>query len=352
MNIEELRNEIDRLDAEIVRLINRRAQVVMRVGELKRKQDATIYVPSREQRVFQHVSQCSEGPLPEESVVSVFREIISACRALEHKVRVAFLGPLGTFSHRAARTVFGSSVEFVPVPAMDAIFDEVEKRRADYGVVPVENSSQGGIHDTLRRFIDSDLTVCGELTLAIHHYLMAHCDMADIKTVYSKETVFIQCRKWLTNNLGHIEWLPAASTAEAAAIAAREDGAAAIAGFESAGMNDLRILAERIEDDSENHTRFFVLGRQATEPTGKDKTSLLCSVQDRPGALCNLLTELKNADINMTKIESFPSPKAAFQYYFFIDILGHSKEEPIAAALEKARGHCVEFKVLGAFPRG
>jgi len=352
MDIEKLRAEIDRLDREIVKLVCRRAEVVKKVGELKRERDAEVYVPSREHEVLKRACKSSDGPITDDGLKAIFREIISACRALERPIRVAFLGPEGTFTDAAAKALFGACSDYVPVGTLDAVFSEVELRKADYGVVPVENSTEGGIYDTLCSFIDSDLKVCGEITCQIRHYLMGKCSLSDVRAVHSKATVFTQCRKWLAQNLPNAAREPATSTAEAAKTAAGTEAVAVIGSRELADIYDLNVLAERIEDNHNNHTRFFVLGHEMAEPTGEDKTSLLCSVRDRPGALCDLLLELKQESINMTKIESFPSPREAFQYYFFIDLTGHCKDPEVQRALAKVREHCVEFKVLGAYPRG
>ncbi len=351
MGLDELRKTIDELDAEIVRLINERARVARQVGELKSESHSDVYVPSRERAVYDHVAELNQGPLSDDVMMAVYREIISGCLTLEKPVTVAYLGPEGTFTHGAARQNFGDSVHYLPAATIDEVFGEVEKRRADYGVVPVENSTGGGIHETLTRFLSSPLKVCAEIAYEIHHALMARCDPEAVERVYSRGQVFAQTRRWLQTHMPDCELHEVASTSVAARMAAEEEGAAAIGSASLAAVHGLNVLFEHIEDYSHNMTRFFVLGKHASQPTGDDKTALLCSVRDKVGALHDLLAPFKEHGINMTKIESFPSPEAAWQYYFFIDFLGHPEDAKTRRALEQMQEECVSFKVLGAFPR-
>ena len=351
MSLEELRKQIDELDVRIVQLINQRAAIVRQIGDIKAENSQAVYSPVREHAVYENVTAANAGPLSNESVRAVFREVMSGCIALEKQLKVAYLGPAGTFTHWAARSKFGDSVTYVPVTSMDEVFEEVERKRADYGVVPVENSTEGGIRETLARFLDSPLKVCAEIILEIHHALLAKCPVEDIKRIYSKGTVFGQVRRWLKAHLPGAELVEVASTSRAAELAAAEPGAAAIGHRELAATHGLRVLFDQIEDLSHNVTRFFVLSDHMSEPTGDDKTAVLCSVRDKVGALHDLLEPFKRYTINMTRIESFPSPSTAWQYYFFVDFLGHPAEQRISEALELVKTECGSFKILGAFPR-
>jgi chorismate mutase/prephenate dehydratase len=351
MELEELRNRIDELDQRIVRLINDRAELARRIGDLKSSDNASAYVPSRHEAVGRRVVELNEGPLSDECIGAVYREIMSGCLALEQPVKVAYLGPEGTFTHSAARAHFGEAVEYSAVATIDEVFGEVERGRADYGVAPVENSTGGGIHETLTRFLDSSLQVCAEIVHEIHHALMARCPAGEVERIYSRGQVFAQTRRWLQTHMPDAELQEVGSTSAAAARAAKEEHAAAIGNASLAPVNGLDVLFDHIEDYSHNVTRFFVLGTHVSRSTGDDKTAVLCSVRDKVGALHDLLAPFKEHAINMTKIESFPSPNAAWQYYFFIDFLGHPDEDETAAALRQMEAECMSFKVLGAFPR-
>jgi chorismate mutase/prephenate dehydratase len=351
MGLDQLRKKVDELDGRIVKLVNERAEVARRIGKLKHQDDANAYVPSRHQTVYGHVTELNEGPLSDECIRALYREIMSGCLSLEQQLRVAYLGPEGTFTHGAAIENFGESVRYVPVATMEEVFDEVERGRADYGVVPVENSTGGGIQETLARFLESPLKVCAEVVLEIHHTLMAACEPEQIQVIYSRGEVLRQTRRWLQEHMADKELREVSSTSAAAARAAGEQAAAAVGNASLAASHGLRVLYERIEDYPHNVTRFFVLGTHDTRPTGDDKTALLCSVRDEVGALHDLLGPFKEHGINMTKIESFPSPSTPWQYYFFIDFLGHPASEQISRALQEMAAECVAFKVLGAFPR-
>lgn len=351
MQLDELRRKVDELDARIVELIGRRATVARQIGELKADNSDAVYVPAREEEVLRRIEGINAGPLPDEVLRAVYREIISGCRALERPLHVAYLGPEGTFTHSAAQAKFGGSVEYMPVTTIDDTFGEVERGRADYAVVPVENSTGGGIHETLTRFLTSPLKVCAEIVQEIHHALMADCEPEQVKRIYSRGQVLGQTRRWLQNHMPDAELQEMSSTSAAARRASSEQGAAAIGNASLAQQCGLRVLFERIEDYAHNVTRFFVLGRHTGEPTGDDKTAILCSVKDEVGALHDLLAPFKEHGINMTKIESFPSPDAAWQYYFFIDMMGHPDTEQTRLALEKMERECVTLKILGAFPR-
>ena len=351
MALEELRKQVDHLDAQIVKLVNERAQVAREIGKLKQRDNNALYVPAREQAVYRNIAALNEGPLPDGCLRAVYREIMSGCLALEKPLEVAYLGPAGTFTHTAARTKFGESVSYAPAATLDEVFSEVERGRADYGVVPVENSTGGGIHETLTRFLSSPLKVCAEVLLEIHHALMAKCKLDEVQKVYSRGEVLGQARQWLREHLPGVPLEAAGSTSAAAERAAAEQGAAAVGNASLAPVHGLHVLADRIEDYAHNVTRFFVLGTHMSEPTGDDKTAILCGVRDKVGALYDLLAPVKRYGINMTKIESFPSPSAPWQYYFFIDLLGHPEQEETRKAIEDMEAECVSFKVLGAFAR-
>lgn len=352
MPLEELRKLIDELDSEILRLLNQRAEHAIDIGKIKHSQNAVFYVPEREKRIFDSLRKRNPGPLPDDAIKAIYREIISAVRALERPIDIAFLGPRDTFSHMAALRIFGTHAVYHPVATVDDIFTEVERKRVDYGVVPVETSMGGGVSDTLDRFITSDLKIINEVMLHITQNLLSNSPFEEIARVYSKTQPFVQCRMWLKANLPNAELVETPSTAEAARIAAGEKGAAAIASLLAAETYGLAVVVKGIEDVPHNFTRFFVISRQMAKPTGQDKTSILCAIKDRPGALYNLLTPLADAGINLTRIESRPSRKKAWEYVFFIDMLGHADEPRVRDAIEAVSQFCKELKVLGSFPHG
>jgi len=353
VTLEELRQQIDEIDGQVLELLNRRAQCAKAIGEIKHSTNAVYYVPEREKIVFDNLCERNRGPLPNEAVQAIYREIISSARALEKRVTVAFLGPYHTFSHIAALRVFGATAEYHPLASLPDIFTEVEHARVDYGVVPVESSMGGGVSDTLDRFMTSDLKIINEIMLHITQYLLSNSPLDKITRVYSKDQSFFQCREWLRANLPNVELIETASTAEAARVASLEpEGAAAIASRLAAESHSLNVVAERIEDAAHNYTRFFVIGRQAPGRTGKDKTAVLLSAKDRPGALCSLLSPFSEEGVNLTRIESRPSRKKAWEYVFFIDMFGHIEDESVKRALERVSEHCVELRILGSFPRG
>lgn len=351
MNLDELRAHIDQLDGKIVELLNERARCAAEIGKLKRDSNAPYYVPEREKAVFDRLRQRNQGPLSDASIRAIYREVISAVRALEKPTSVAFLGPRDTFSHMAAARVFGVSAEYHPLPSFADIFTEVERKRIDYGVVPVESSVGGSVGEILDRFVVSDLKVVNEVLLHISQNLLARCPLEKIEKVYSKDNALLQCRNWLRANLPRAELVETSSTAEAAQRAAKENNTAAIASRMAAETYNLEIMAARIEDEPHNYTRFFVIGRQMVKPTGNDKTSVIISVRDRPGALYKLLLPFSEAGINLTRIESRPSRKKAWEYVFFVDMLGHADDENVKSVLEVVAEHTADLKILGSFPR-
>ena len=351
MNLDELRAKIDDLDAQIIAALNERAKAAQTIGELKRNTNAPIYVPEREKTVFAKLSTCNPGPLDNKAIQSIYREIISAIRALEKPTSVAFLGPRDTFSHMAALRIFGVAAEYFPLPSFLDVFTEVERKRIDYGIVPVESSMGGSVSDTLDSFISSHLKIVNEVLLHITQNLLANCALNDIKRVYSKDNAILQCRNWLRANLPGVELIETSSTAEAARRAAGETGTAAIASRLAAQTYNLDIVAERIEDVAHNYTRFVVVGHQMVKRTGDDKTAILVWVKDKPGALYNMLLPFARRNINLTRIESRPSQQKAWEYVFFIDFLGHVEDEVVQEVLEEVGDHARNIKVLGSFPR-
>ncbi len=351
MTLDELRNRIDEADQQILMLLNERASCALQIGEIKKSENAPFYVPEREKAVFDKLSRLNVGPLNETAIRAIYREVISAIRAMEKPTSVAFLGPKDTFSHMAAMRVFGVSADYHPLPSFSDIFTEVERGRIDYGIVPVESSMGGAVSDTLDRFMRSDLKIINEVMLHITQNLLTNSEKEAITRVYSKDNALLQCRNWLRANLPNAELFEVSSTAEAARRASKEPGAAAIASLLAADTYNLRVLAEHIEDAAHNFTRFLVVGRQMVKPTGDDKTAILISIKDKPGALYKLLLPFSKSGINLTRIESRPSQQQAWEYVFFIDLLGHVEDPAIHAVLEELRNECNTLKVLGSFPR-
>lgn len=351
--LEAIRSQIDELDRELLTALNRRAQLARAIADIKDGSDTVgYYCPDREAQVVRKLIAANPGPLPDRDVERLFREIMSACRALQQPMRLAFLGPRGTFTEAAALRHFGQAVEIVPLESIDAVFREVESGTCQYGVVPVENSTEGMVTHTLDMFLRSRLAICGEVELRIHHHLLARGgDFAGITRVYTHQQSLAQCRKWLDRNLPGVQRMAVSSNAEGARRAAREQGAAAVAGEAAAGIYGLEILAENIEDEPDNSTRFLVIGEQSVPPTGTDKTSLLLSARNCSGALHGLLTPFARLGINMTRIESRPSRSARWEYVFFVDIEGHAQDSQVARALEALDQKGFLIKVIGSYPR-
>lgn len=350
--LKDLRDEIDALDDRIMEFLNRRAALVIEVGRLKSAKKGEFHVPSREREIYDRLTANNRGPFPNEALRSVFREIISASLALEAPMKVAFFGPKATFTHLAAMQQFGLSAELVPQKSIPAVFEEVGKGRAQYGVVPVENSTEGMVSHTLDMFMESDLKINAEVLLEIHHYLLSRTGrLEDIKKVYSHPQPIAQCRDWLAENLPNIPVVDVASTAVAAQIVSEDYTAAAIASELAASMYDLKIVRERIEDQVNNFTRFLVIGKKLAESSGDDKTSLMFSVKDEVGILYRMLEPFAKRGINLSKIESRPLKKKAWEYIFFLDLMGHIADPVIAEAVQELK-HCCQFvKVLGSYPR-
>ena len=353
MDIDELRKRIDDIDAQLVELLNERARCAVDVGKVKRQagQDS-VYSPEREREIFEHVMQANQGPLSDHALMAIWKEMMSGSLSLEKALKIAYLGPEGSFSHLAALEKFGHSVELVPVRDISSVFDQVARAAADYGIVPVENTTGGAVRDTMECFlwVHGPVKVCAEMALPIHQNLQSKTTLEKITKIYSKPQVFDQCRQWLTKHIKQADLVAVGSTAEAALLASRVEATAAIGSEMAAEVYGLTILAPAIEDNPRNQTRFLVLGRASPEPTGRDKTCLLFSVVHKAGALVEVLDILRRHGINMTKIESHPFPTKTWEYYFFVDIEGHADDENVKTALEESRRHCRQLEILGSFP--
>ncbi len=349
-DIEKLRREIDAIDDELAALLQRRAALARRIGEAKG--GAPAYRPERETEILRRVTK-GEGSLPAERLAAVFREIISACRSLEEALRVSYLGPEGTFSEQAVRKHFGAAVEALPVGSVDEAFRRCESGAAQFTVVPAENSTEGVVGRTLDLLVTTPLRICGEVELRVQQNLLSRGkSLGEIKKVYSHSQSLAQCNGWLAQNLPGAERVPVGSNAEAAQRAAKEPGSAAIAGLAAGERYGLEALASSIEDDPSNTTRFLVLGKLQPGPSGRDRTSLVMSAENKPGAVHALLTPLAQHGVSMTRIESRParSRAALWEYLFFIDVEGHEKDERVAAALAALRGKAPFLKILGSYP--
>jgi len=352
MDLQELRNRIDALDNEIVKLINERYQYVLDVGKWKQQRSRAVYVPEREKSLLERLCQQNQGPMLEKTLRAVYHEIMSGGLILERPLKIAFLGPQATYTHQAAMAKFGHSLDYEPKHSIAEVFRDIETERADYGCVPVENSTEGAVNYTLDMFIDSKVEICAEILFAIRHCLLAKCPREKIKRIYSHVQSFGQCRAWLLQNMPQAELIEVGSNTKAAELAAASPtDSAAIAGRLAAEIYGLDVLEENIQDTSDNTTRFLVLGRQRPVPTGDDKTALCIAIGDRVGALYDTLLPFKNANITMTMIESRPSRQRNWEYYFFIDLLGHRDDPQVKTALEALTSMCRFVKILGSFPR-
>ncbi len=348
-----LRQRIDGLDEKIQELIGQRAQLVLDVARAKASAGSeSFYRPEREAQVLTNVMARHSGPLPAEEMARLFREIMSACLALESQQSIAFLGPEGTFTQEAALKHFGHSVKTVPLAAIDEVFREVESGGAHFGVVPVENSTEGVVNHTLDMFMLSPLKICGEVELRIHHHLLAReKDAGRPQRIVSHQQSLAQCREWLDANYAGVERVAVSSNAEAARLASQQSGAFAIAGASAAQIYNLQVVAANIEDKPDNTTRFLIIGNLETGISGADKTSLLVSGRNRPGGLHRLMAPLARSKINMTRIESRPSKRTPWEYVFFIDIDGHVKDKRIARALKSLEKEAAFLKLLGSYPK-
>ena len=351
MSLDDFRKKIDELDCQLVKLLNERARVVVDIGKLKTRTDRPVYVPEREKEVFARIAEANDGPLPDKCLMAIWRELMSGSFVLERPLRIGYLGPGGSFSHTAAMLKFGQSVEYEPLADITSIFDEVSKGHCDLGLAPVENTKGGGVIETLDALIDSNVKICAEVQMAIHHSLLGNCSLEKIEKIYSKPEVFAQCRNWLSATFKEAQTVPVASTARAAQMAANEPNTAAIGSHVAAELYGLKIICENVEDITNNITRFLIISKEDAKPTGEDKTAMLFSTSHKAGALSDVLDVFKRYGINMTNIESRPSKKREWEYYFFVDFLGHRVEKNIQDGLAEARKHCLQLSILGSFPR-
>ncbi len=355
-DLSSFREQIDRIDEQIHELLNQRARLAQQVGVTKQAQGlhtADFYRPEREAQVLRKAIERNQGPLRNEEIVRLFREIMSACLAQEEPLKIGFLGPEGTFSQQAVYKHFGHSVRALPLPAISEVFEEVQAGHADFGVVPIENSTEGTVNNTLDMFLSSPLKICGEVELRIHQNLMGRMKGLDkIERICSHPQSLAQCRQWLDEHMPGVERVPVSSNAEAARRARDEEGTAAIAGQSAAEVYGLNILVPEIEDRPDNTTRFLVIGRKLFSPSGKDKTTLLVSAGDTqaPGSLYRLLEPFAHKGISLTRIESRPSRRRKWDYVFFIDVEGHAEQQPLKDALEELKKRASLFKVLGSYP--
>ena len=350
MNIPKHRQAIDQLDANIVKLLSDRTRHVLAIGELKRQAGEEIYAPHRERAVFDRVCGHNAGPMTHDQLRAIYREIMSSALALEKTMTITYLGPEATFTHQAAMKRFGSSLKYASQKTIADVFTEVSKQRADYGVVPVENSTEGVVTHTLDMFVDSDLKIVSQIVLRVQQCLMSNSPRAKIKKLYAHPQSFAQCRGWIQNHLPRVEIIETSSNARSAELAAKEKFAAAIGGVLAAEKYGLQILEQDIQDNASNATRFLVLGRQCSPPTGNDRTSLMVSVADKSGALYQAIAAFRRFKINMTKIESRPSKRKAWEYFFFIDCDGHFQDAKVAKAIQQLGTHCNFVKILGSYP--
>ena len=352
MSLDKLRKKIDSLDAKLISLLNLRAKVTKDIGKIKIDKGKSIYSPEREIQVLRKVAGLNKGPLEKGALEAIYREVMSASLALEKSLTIAYLGPKASFANLAALKRFGSQVDYSACNSIADIFTQVERGEADYGVVPVENSIEGAVSHTLDVFVDSELKICSQIVLDVSHNLLSNCPKEKVRRVYSNPYVFGQCRSWLQKNLPCAELIDVASTTRAAEMAKKDANSAAIASTLASKVYGLKVLASGIEDSAHNITRFFVIGATDVERTGHDKTSLFFSVKDRVGALYDMLLPFRKYRINLTKIESRPSKKKAWEYYFFIDILGHQDDEKVKKALHELGKKCNYVKILGSYPIG
>lgn len=351
-SIDALRAKIDRIDDRLLALLNRRASLAVQIGQQKHHHQATVYTPDREKRILQRLGAATGGPLDAARLRPIFREVIAACLSLEQPLRIACLGPLGTFSHQAVQQQFGSLAAVVPVDSCAAVFDEVEQQRAEYGVVPVENSTEGVVTATLDRLVESPLSIKAETQLRIEHCLMGRArGLGGIRRIVSHPQSLGQCRQWLARHLACVPQVEAASNAHAAEIAARDPRAGAIAGRMAAERYGLRILAAGIQDQPNNYTRFLVIGRDGVgRPSGDDKTSVVLGAPHEAGALHRILKPFADNAVNLCSIESRPLKSRPWEYVFFLDLVGHAGEPRVARALAALARRCLFVRVLGSYP--
>ena len=352
MSLHEIRKRIDTIDKQLLDLLSQRADLVHEVGLIKKRDGLQIYAPDREEALLRKLVEMNEGRLPEKSIRSIYREIMSAALALEEDLKIAYLGPEGTWTHQAAIKKFGHSVNYTPHASFSDVFDDVARRRADYGVVPIENSTEGAVSHTLDLFVDSPLRICAQILLRIDNNMLATIAREEVRTLYSHPQVFGQCKNWILRNLPDADLVEVSSTTKAAHLAHEKasEGAAALGGRLAAELAGLEVLDEAIQDRATNTTRFLVIGEKTCPPTGNDRTSILFSVHDRPGSLVAALKAFDSFEINMSKIESRPSKQKDWEYIFYVDLADHCENGQVSSALEELEKHCSLVKLLGSYP--
>ena len=354
MNIDHYRQRIDTLDEEIVRLLNERAEIARLIFESKRQSDQSVYAPARERQVLEGVAAKSQGPLSGAAVQAIYREIIAACRAVQRPFTVAYWGPPASNTHVAARMHFSDQAAFAVAGSVWEVFQQVEGGKAEFGVIPVENSTEGVVASSLDQFLHSDLRICAEIYVPIHHNLLSNAPSLDrVRRVYTMYQATAQCRDWIARNLQHVELVETTTTARGAELAAQDPETAAIANLAAAEHYGLNVLEEQIEDNPRNRTRFWVIGRMQPPCTGRDKTSILFSVSHRPGALVHALASFARHDVSLTFIESRPTKQTPWEYVFFIDVQGHTgagPDSPLCQALADFEAQCLFTRILGSYP--
>ena len=352
MNLDNIRSQIDTIDRDLLDLLSRRAELVHEVGLVKKRDGLQIYAPEREEALLRRLIEMNHGRLPEKSIRAIYREIMSAALALEDDLTIAYLGPEGTWTHQAAIKKFGHSVGYSAQSNLSDVFDQVARRLVSYGVVPIENSTDGAVIHTLDLFVDSPLHICAQILLRIEHCLMATIPKEEIKTLYSHPQALGQCNNWILKNFPNIQRVEVSSTAKAAQIAVEKagEGAAAIGGTLTAELYGLNVIEESIQDRATNTTRFLVIGEKPCPATGNDRTSILFAIHDRPGSLVKALQAFDQFHINMSKIESRPSKRKDWEYIFYVDLAGHCDDQKVADALNELEKHCSLVKLLGSYP--
>ena len=351
-NLKSLRQRIDRLDSEIVSSLNKRLEITLKIRKIKKNLGKGIYSPEREVELIRRLKQIKHPLLSDSALEAIYREIMSSSLALEKPLRIAYLGPEATFTHLAAIKRFGSQLEYLACGSIADVFKEVERANADYGVVPVENSIEGAVTHTMDMLVDAELKICAQIVMNVSHNLLSRHSKENIKRIYSNPQVFAQCRLWLQKNFPHIELIDSASTTRAAQIVQKEKNSACIASILASTVYKLKIIAQSIEDSPNNITRFLVIGNTSAGASGRDRTSIVFSIKDKVGALYDLLSSFKKYRINLTRIESRPSKKKAWDYYFFADLEGHIQDKNVSRALAELERQAKYLKVLGSYPQG
>jgi len=351
-DLQKLREKIDKIDDTLVDLLNERARIVVEVGNIKKNEKLEFHSPSREREIIGRLTKRNTGPFPEDTLKAVYREILTSSLSLERPLKVAYLGPRATFTHMAGMQQFGLAAQYVPVESIKDIFSEVERGRADYGVVPIENSTEGVVNYTLDTFIDSDLKISAEVMLEVSQTLMNKTGrIEDIKKIYTHPQVPGQCRQWLEKNVPTVPIADAPSTSRAAEMAAEDPALAAIASETAALLNGLQTVAKSIQDSTNNYTRFLVIAPKSPGRTGRDKTSIMFSIKDRVGALYAMLEPFAQLGVNLTRLDARPSGKKVWDYVFFLDMEGHTEDKKVAEAIESLKKDCLFLKVLGSYPK-